>query len=263
MKTQPKTFKRLAPRVLIAALILLALNPGNPIGYYSIMRWIVCGAFAYLAVESHERKETTWVWVWCVAAGIYNPIAPVEASRELWSLVNIVSVCLIAFDVLFSSRALAAFRRDSITPEIVAMSSAAELKIQTPTARYKIKYIIGSMNPDFVLPWTGQFYGIGKMMLGRLADRDWKDSYSIKQGFLTILFIPILPLEFYLVREENEQDVYYGAVPFCAVWDCFTLKELIKFYVTTFAKGFLPLIYLCVTFVTLFFVLDFVINRWG
>jgi len=114
MTAQPETFKRFVPHILIAALLVIALNPGNAIGYYTIMRWIVCGAFSYLAVDSHTRKETPWVWVWGVAAGIYNPIVPVEASRELWSLVNIASIGLVAFDVLIGRRVLESTRRVSL-----------------------------------------------------------------------------------------------------------------------------------------------------
>ncbi len=57
------------PYVLIGVLLAVALLPFVPYGYYSVMRWIVCAAFAYLAVQAHEAGRIQWVWVWAVAAG--------------------------------------------------------------------------------------------------------------------------------------------------------------------------------------------------
>ncbi|MDZ4316735.1 MAG: DUF6804 family protein [Azonexus sp.] len=102
----PPAWKRLAPHAIAGILLVIALSPGNDIGYYHIMRWVVCGVFAYLAMESYSRKEMSWVWIWGITAGIYNPIMPVEATRVLWSLVNLVSIGLIAFDATRKVKAI-------------------------------------------------------------------------------------------------------------------------------------------------------------
>src|SRR5690606_5946974 len=52
------------------------------------------------------QKRESWVWIWGVAAGIYNPIIPVEASREIWSVVNLASIGLIAFDGIGGARTI-------------------------------------------------------------------------------------------------------------------------------------------------------------
>lgn len=96
--TEPSNnLKAFTPHILAMALLLWALVPYNPYGYYSVMRWIVCATFIYLAVKSHEQQQQTWVWAWGVVAGIYNPIFPVHATREFWSLVNIATIALVAF----------------------------------------------------------------------------------------------------------------------------------------------------------------------
>lgn len=56
-------WKSLAPHILVVALLLWALIPTNPYGYYSVMRWIVCASFIYFAVRSHKQHLQTWVWV--------------------------------------------------------------------------------------------------------------------------------------------------------------------------------------------------------
>jgi len=60
------------------------------------MRWITCAVFIYFSVSAYERKSQTWVWIYAVLAGIYNPIVPAHLGRELWSLVNVVTVGLLA-----------------------------------------------------------------------------------------------------------------------------------------------------------------------
>lgn len=97
MTAPANNWKTFAPHILVVALLLWALIPSNPYGYYSVMRWIVCATFIYLAVRSNEQQQQPWAWAWGVAAGIYNPIFPVHATREFWSLVNIATIGVVAF----------------------------------------------------------------------------------------------------------------------------------------------------------------------
>ncbi len=81
----------------IVVLLCVALVPTMPYGYYGVMRWIVCAAFAYLAMQAHESGRENWMWVWVVAAGVYNPIFKVAASREVWTVVNLVTLCVVGY----------------------------------------------------------------------------------------------------------------------------------------------------------------------
>lgn len=73
-------------------MLLWALNPSNPYGYYILLRWICCAAFAYLALHASTLKLEGWVWVLGVTAAIYNPIIPVHLTREMWSMINVVTI---------------------------------------------------------------------------------------------------------------------------------------------------------------------------
>ncbi len=73
-------------------MLLWALNPETPYGYYTILRWVCCGIFGYLAVNAYNEKQHGWVWLLGVTAGVYNPIWPVHLTREIWSVVNVVTV---------------------------------------------------------------------------------------------------------------------------------------------------------------------------
>ena len=80
------------PQVICVPMLLWALNPNNPYAYYTLLRWVCCGVFAYLAHQSIEQKKQGWVWLLGITALIYNPIFPVHLNRELWSVVNVVSI---------------------------------------------------------------------------------------------------------------------------------------------------------------------------
>jgi len=82
------------PQVVVCAMLLWALNPHNPYGYYVLLRWVCCGVFGYLAVRAYERRHDGWVWVFGITAGIYNPIVRVHLTREIWSVVNVVTIAI-------------------------------------------------------------------------------------------------------------------------------------------------------------------------
>ncbi len=73
-------------------MLLIALNPDNPYGYYILLRLICCTAYAYLAFQALKLKKEGWVWIFCVIAIVYNPIIYVHLTREIWSIVNIVTI---------------------------------------------------------------------------------------------------------------------------------------------------------------------------
>jgi FtsH-binding integral membrane protein len=80
------------PQVLAIGMLLWAFNPDNPYVYYILLRWICCGVFAYLAVQSWERHKKGWVWILGIAALIYNPIIRVYLTRGIWQVVNVITI---------------------------------------------------------------------------------------------------------------------------------------------------------------------------
>ena len=74
-------------------MLLWALNPDNPYGYYILLRWVCCGIFAFLAIRSVEKKEKQgWVWILGVTAVVYNPIIRIHLTREIWSIINVITI---------------------------------------------------------------------------------------------------------------------------------------------------------------------------
>ena len=82
------------PQALVIPLLLLALNPDNPYGYYIFLRWVCCAAFVYLAIQAVTLEKGGWVWILGVTAIIYNPIFRVHGTREMWFIINLVTIGL-------------------------------------------------------------------------------------------------------------------------------------------------------------------------
>jgi hypothetical protein len=82
------------PQVVACLFLLWAFNSDNPYSYYIILRWVVCGVFAYLAYQAFEKEQVQWTWILGITALVYNPIFRVSLDREIWSMVNALTVVL-------------------------------------------------------------------------------------------------------------------------------------------------------------------------
>ena len=94
-QTKKSTEGSLVLKIICMVLLLWALLPINPYGYYILLKWICCPCFAYLAVVSFKNGQVPWIWIFGVSAGIYNPILTVHLGREIWSVVNIASIIIL------------------------------------------------------------------------------------------------------------------------------------------------------------------------
>ena len=80
------------PQAIVTPFILWAFYPDNPYGYYILLRWICCAVFAFLAIQALTLKKQGWVWILGVTAVIYNPLIPIHLDREIWSVINLLTV---------------------------------------------------------------------------------------------------------------------------------------------------------------------------
>jgi hypothetical protein len=78
---------------LIPAIMLFVALMPLPYGYYTLLRFVVCAAAAYLAYVEYTRRENVNPWVVGLAliAFLFNPIIPVFLSREIWAPINVAA----------------------------------------------------------------------------------------------------------------------------------------------------------------------------
>ena len=82
------------PQVIISLMLLWALYPENPYGYYVLLRWATCSVFIYLTLNAINRDIGWLSWVLGITAFVYNPIFRIHLDREIWSVINILTVVL-------------------------------------------------------------------------------------------------------------------------------------------------------------------------
>ena len=94
-----KEQKMWMPQSIVSLMLLWALNPSNPYGYYILLRWVCCGCFAYMACVAYKQKKQNWIWILGITATIYNPIIRVHLTREIWSVVNVITIGIALFSI--------------------------------------------------------------------------------------------------------------------------------------------------------------------
>ena len=67
-----------------------------PYGYYTLLRLAVCGVSSWIAYEQwrHDGAISGWVVAFGAAALLYNPAVPIHLTREIWSVLNVVTAAL-------------------------------------------------------------------------------------------------------------------------------------------------------------------------
>jgi len=80
-------------------MLVIALNPTNPYGYYILLRWVLCPLFAYLAIQTLGKGKDGWVWALAITAAVYNPIIRLHLTREIWFVVNVLTIIIAAMSI--------------------------------------------------------------------------------------------------------------------------------------------------------------------
>jgi hypothetical protein len=88
------------PQTIASAMLLWALNPENPYGYYVLLRWVCVGVFGFLTFHALANEMKGWGWVLGITALLYNPIFRVHLTREIWSVVNLVTSGIAVVSIL-------------------------------------------------------------------------------------------------------------------------------------------------------------------
>ena len=83
---------------LIAAIMLTGALSNWPYGYYQLLRFIVCGVSVYVACMAYTWQKIWATWLFGFIALLFNPLAPIYLSRELWQPIDVI--CAILFIVI-------------------------------------------------------------------------------------------------------------------------------------------------------------------
>jgi hypothetical protein len=97
-------------RIIAIVLLIWALDE-HPYGYYTLLRFAVCGVSAYSVYFAIKIKNEGWAWTFGVIAILFNPIIPVHLDRQTWKLID-VGVAIVFLISLFSLRKIKSENND-------------------------------------------------------------------------------------------------------------------------------------------------------
>jgi len=76
---------------VVASLFLFAaLIDGWPYGFFTILRFVVFTATAYIAWMAYGQRKEKWVWIFGFLAVLFNPFIIIHLNREIWSVIDLI-----------------------------------------------------------------------------------------------------------------------------------------------------------------------------
>lgn len=79
---------------IVAAMLLLGAMP-LPYGYYTLLRIVACGFFAWAAFISYEREYSVFPWIFGLLAIVFNPLIKIYLPKEIWMFIDAASAIFI------------------------------------------------------------------------------------------------------------------------------------------------------------------------
>ncbi len=79
------------PSIIAGILLLLAIPPVWPYGYYIFLRWVIFAISFLIAYRLSKIDLNYWVLAFGVIAFLFNPIFPIYLSKSIWVVIDLVS----------------------------------------------------------------------------------------------------------------------------------------------------------------------------
>lgn len=83
-------------------MLLWALLPFNPYGYFQILRIVVCAVCFASAYRAYAMEATGWTWTFGILAAVFNPFVPVGLTRSAWAFIDLVAAAILAASVYYA-----------------------------------------------------------------------------------------------------------------------------------------------------------------
>jgi len=77
------------PHLVAAGMLFLALARW-PYGYYSLLRWVVCGAAVYGGWLAYEGQRKWLLGLFIPVGLLFNPLVPIHLTRQGWAPIDFI-----------------------------------------------------------------------------------------------------------------------------------------------------------------------------
>ena len=71
-------------------MLLLAIPPIWPYGYFMLLRVVICASSGYMAYVGFNKGKDVWIWIFVVIAILFNPILPIHLGKDIWAIVDVI-----------------------------------------------------------------------------------------------------------------------------------------------------------------------------
>jgi len=88
-----------AARVVVAGLLVWALAR-HPIGYFTMLRFVVCGVCLHGAFYAGRLKQIGWMWLMIAVAVLFNPLIPIYLKKERWQILDVAAAIFLLVSIL-------------------------------------------------------------------------------------------------------------------------------------------------------------------
>ena len=90
--------------IISIVILLLAIPPIWPYGYYILLRWVVTASAIFLVWIAYNLKKTFWLFLMGIIALLFNPIVPIHLNKETWVIIDLI-VATLFFVSIFKIKA--------------------------------------------------------------------------------------------------------------------------------------------------------------
>jgi len=80
--------------ILSGILLLLAIPPVWPYGYYQLLRLLIFATSALVAWGFYKSKLTPWAWIFGSVTFLFNPLIPIHFDKSSWVPIDFISAML-------------------------------------------------------------------------------------------------------------------------------------------------------------------------
>ena len=74
-----------------AGMLLLTLSGRWRYGFFILLRWVVSGGAALLALVAHDQDLSGWMWMMVGILVLFNPFLPMHLRRDTWRVLDLLA----------------------------------------------------------------------------------------------------------------------------------------------------------------------------
>lgn len=138
--------KHVGLHLALIVFLIVALFPIRAYGFYVLLKFVICGGCAFLAVNASEEERKHMVWILGGLAVLYNPIVRFPLGREIWTVVNVATII-----VLFINMKRAGKKCNTKANETKVEEKVVDAKHEVLPKRYSFPDPYADLNCEAVL----------------------------------------------------------------------------------------------------------------